>query len=202
MPDILSPIPSRAVFFDKDGVLNPDRGVHGFTAFTDFYPYVPAVIQRVRGLGYKTFIVTNQPIVGRGLITENQLCELFTELFHKISAACPDAVFDGYQYCPHHPHADIIEYRADCTCRKPHPGMITDLAHAHCVNTQNSFMIGDRSSDITAGRLAGCTTIQCLTGCENEPPIISSLSAKPMPADFTISDLNELPELLKSLTVQ
>lgn len=142
-----------AVFFDRDGVLNEDDG----------YAFEPSKIRWIRGAleavravnqaGYLAFVVTNQSGVARGLYQEHHVRELHAWMADQLAAV--GAHMDEFAYCPHHPEGTITAYRLACTCRKPQPGMINELAKRHSVDLQRSFMIGDKQSDLEAADAAG-----------------------------------------------
>jgi len=188
----------KAVFFDRDGVLNIDKDY--ITSPDEFvlYEEVGNIIEHCRNIGYKTVIVTNQPAVARGLISENNLTELHNKFKQMLLKKNPNAIIDKICYCPHHPDAELTEYRISCSCRKPKPGMIIDAAAELNIDLTKSYMIGDRISDIIAGKLAGCATIQCKTGKHTEKMIKTDLDIKEsIIPDYVIEDLSELKELIK-----
>jgi len=147
-------LPARpAVFLDRDGVLIVD----------DHYPHDPAKVQWIPGAwqavrrlneaGYFVFVVTNQAGVGRGYYTEATVRHLHRWMAAEMAQA--GAHIDAFEYCPHHPEADVAAYRRSCHRRKPGPGMILDLMAHWPVEHAGSFMIGDRSTDVAAAAAAG-----------------------------------------------
>ena len=189
---------NKAIFFDRDGVLNLDNDF--ITDINDvvLYEKTPDVIAYCRNLGFKTFIITNQAAVARGMMPEDKLLQINEEYKALLKEQNPDAIIDKIYYCPHHPNANVEEYRVKCECRKPHPGMILAASKEFNINLSKSYMIGDRMSDITAGSLAGCKTIHCLTGKHTEKPIISDLKTdETLKPDFLINNISELREIIK-----
>lgn len=188
---------NKAVFFDKDGVLNTDKGITDDPDFTDLYPQIGDIIAGLRKRGYKIFVVTNQPVVARGIIDEKELAMGLEQFKNTVRNQNADAVIDKIYYCPHHPNADLEEYRTICECRKPKPGMLIEASKEYDVDLKTSFMIGDRISDIIAGHLAGCTTLLFLSGRHTEKPIESDLKpdGEIMP-DFIISDIKEVKNII------
>jgi D-glycero-D-manno-heptose 1,7-bisphosphate phosphatase len=142
----------RAVFLDRDGVINRVvwRGTTPASPRTvaEFVlePGVVDAVARLRADGYLIFVVTNQPDVRRGLLDPAVLEAIETEMRR---AFAPDAILT----CPH-------DDRDGCTCRKPKPGMLFALAANHHVDLAASWMIGDQDRDMQCGRAAGCGTIQ------------------------------------------
>jgi D-glycero-D-manno-heptose 1,7-bisphosphate phosphatase len=144
-----------AVFFDRDGVLNEDDG----------YAFEPSKIRWIKGAreavravnqaGYLAFVVTNQSGVARGFYGEHQVRALHEWMAGQLADA--GAHIDEFAYCPHHPEGTVAEYRQTCSCRKPQPGMITELAKRHSVDIRRSIMIGDKQSDLEAASAAGVT---------------------------------------------
>jgi D,D-heptose 1,7-bisphosphate phosphatase len=188
----------KAIFFDKDGVLNEDIGFSADITALKLYPETPDIIARFAGLGYKIFVITNQAIVAKGLETEAAL-KLFLEKFELfIKEKNPAALITKIYYCPHHPNATVKEYKADCTCRKPSPGMLLSAAKEFNIDLTSSFMVGDRLSDIIAGHLAGCKTVLIETGAHTAPVGETNFkfdaNIKP---DFTINKLSKLMEIIK-----
>ncbi|HEV3438195.1 MAG TPA: HAD-IIIA family hydrolase, partial [Gemmata sp.] len=76
-----------------------------------------------------------------------------------------EARVDGFYFCPHHPSAERAEYRCECECRKPKPGMLLQAARELGIDLAGSWMIGDRVSDLEAGSAVGCRTVLVQTGC-------------------------------------
>jgi len=146
----------RAVFLDRDGVINrkPPEGQY-VTRWEDFH-ILPGVIEGIALLnrsGFFVIVVTNQRCIAKGLITVAELEEMhkrMSEIF-----ARGGATIDGIYYCPH-------EMEPSCSCRKPAPGMLLDAAHSHSIELPASWMIGDSDIDMEAGRNAGCKTARLL----------------------------------------
>ncbi len=188
---------NKAVFLDKDGVVTVDKDNIESLTKMEFLPGIADAIAVFRKRGYMIFIVTNQPIVARGTITEDELVRYLDRIPPLLKKMNKDALIDKIYYCPHHPHADVKKYRTNCDCRKPKPGMLLQAAEKFNVDLKKSFMVGDRISDIIAGYLAGCRTIQCLTGKENVKMIETDLkipdNIKP---DFMVKEICELKDII------
>jgi D-glycero-D-manno-heptose 1,7-bisphosphate phosphatase len=141
----------RAVFLDRDGVLNEPLRRDGRSVSPrrpeDFrvVPGVDAALRRLRARGLLVFVVTNQPDVARGHLDPAHLAEMSAILRRSVAV-------DEIAVCPH----DDADH---CGCRKPKPGMVLALAHKWGVDLSGSFMIGDSWKDVEAGRRAGCRTI-------------------------------------------
>lgn len=141
----------RAVFLDRDGVINravvrdgtpyPPAG----TEDLEILPGVPEALGRLHEAGFRLVVVTNQPDVARG----TQRREVIDAMHASLAAALP---LDEFRVC-YHDDGD------NCACRKPKPGMLEDAAHDGGLELPASFMVGDRWRDVEAGRRAGCRTI-------------------------------------------
>ena len=144
-------VSDRAVFLDRDGVLNVapvvNRRPGSPRHVSEFRiaPGAPAALGRLRAAGFKLIVVTNQPEVARGVLARAALDAMHDVLHQELP-------IDEIRVCFHD--------KADrCACRKPEPGMIVDAARALDVELTKSFMIGDRWRDVEAGRRAGCRTV-------------------------------------------
>lgn len=141
-----------AVFLDRDGVMVED--VHYLSSPMQLR-ILPGVVQALRALQERYFVVvvTNQSGIARGLLTENDLLTIHSELFRRLSAE--GAIVDALYYCPHLPEGSITEYRLECDCRKPKPGMLLRAQHEWGIDLDRSFIVGDAPRDIQAGHRVG-----------------------------------------------
>jgi D-glycero-D-manno-heptose 1,7-bisphosphate phosphatase len=144
-------VTSPAVFLDRDGVLVIPEFRHGRSFAPKrledlkFYPDAASALKRLRAAGYRLVVVTNQPDVGNGSIAR----EVVNEMHARLRATMP---VDAIMACFH-------SQSEDCTCRKPRPGMLIDAAKEFQIDLTTSYMVGDRASDVEAGRAAGCRTV-------------------------------------------
>ncbi len=144
---------NKAVFFDRDGVLNHDLGyIH---KFEDFFWIEGAkkAIALCKEKNYKVFVVTNQSGVARALYKAEDVEILHKKVQEELEKA--GTSIDEYAFCPHHPEGIVEEYSKVCSCRKPEPGMILHLAKKHDIDLSQSFIIGDKKRDVDAGINAG-----------------------------------------------
>jgi D-glycero-D-manno-heptose 1,7-bisphosphate phosphatase len=137
---------SRAVFFDRDGVLNVPimrnetaASPRTFGEF-EFVEDAHSAVEQLRDHGFKIVVVTNQPDVGRGLMDQHELDKMTDELFRRLHV-------DAVEVCGHSGHEN-------CRCRKPKPGMILDAAHRLDIDPRKSWTVGDRWVDLVAGLAA------------------------------------------------
>jgi len=142
-----------AAFIDRDGVLNEERAfVHRREDFA-LLPGVVAALRLLKAAGYLLVVVTNQSGIARGIYSEADYLALAEHMGAELAAA--GVPLDAVEYCPHLPDAPVERYRLDCDCRKPKPGMLRRAARALDIDAGASFLVGDRLSDIEAGRAAG-----------------------------------------------
>lgn len=138
-----------AVFLDRDGVINEDRGyVHRIEDFF-FLPGAISGMQLFQKMGYKIVIITNQAGIAKGIYTENDFEKLNNYMIETLSKN--NIKISGVYYCPHHPNGIINQWISHCNCRKPNPGMIIRAAKDLNLQLQNSILLGDNCSDINAG---------------------------------------------------
>jgi D-glycero-D-manno-heptose 1,7-bisphosphate phosphatase len=163
---------NRAIFLDRDGVIVVDAHLITRAEQISLIPGVPGALNKLNRAGFLLIVVSNQPVVARGLLSEEGVVALNDEIDRRIVKSGGRA-FDGFYFCPHHPNATLPQYRQACACRKPRPGLIVQAAKDHMIDLSMSFMVGDRVSDIIAGQRAGCRTILVHSGQHAEAPIES-----------------------------
>lgn len=151
---------NKAVFLDRDGVINKEKGYITDFKQLEIFPYAKKAIQIIKKLGFLTIVVTNQSAVARGLVTEAHLKKMNDYLQENLSL---DAVY----YCPHLPPGNSIEdksYIQNCNCRKPSVGMVRTAVDELAINLEKSYMVGDRASDIIMGQTIGLKTVLLNSG--------------------------------------
>jgi D-glycero-D-manno-heptose 1,7-bisphosphate phosphatase len=147
-----------AVFFDRDGTLMEEVHYCGDPARVRVYAGVSDGLKRLKAAGFRTFIVSNQSGIGRGLISEAQYLAVQAELLAQIGEGPTGRVWiDASYFCPDAPGASS-------TRRKPEPGMLLDAAAEFDIDLARSYMIGDKAVDVECGRRAGVKTILVRTG--------------------------------------
>ena len=143
----------RAVFLDRDGVINVDRHyLHRIEDF-EFIAGVPQALQRLQQAEWKLVVVTNQSGIARGLYTEDDYQRLTRHMQALLAEA--GVRLDAVLHCPHLPDAKVPAYRVACACRKPEPGMLLRAALQLNLDLARSVIVGDKGSDLQAGRSAG-----------------------------------------------
>ena len=138
-------IRNKALFLDRDGVINVDTGYLHKSEDCVFIDGLTGLLQTAKGLGYLNIVVTNQAGIGRGYYSENEF-----HAFMDWMNACLGNLVDDYFFCPFHPEHGIGSYRCDSWDRKPNPGMFEKAIKKHNISPLRSMMIGDNLSDIEA----------------------------------------------------
>jgi D-glycero-D-manno-heptose 1,7-bisphosphate phosphatase len=160
--DMKSLVP--ALFLDRDGVIHREIGYLSKPEQIEFLPGIFDLCRSAQSRGYCILVITNQSGIARGLYSEDD----FHALMHWLSDSfAQEAIrLDGYYFCPHHPEVGVGEYRKDCEDRKPNPGMILRAAREHGIDLENSILVGDRYSDLSAGAAAGVGRLVLIAGTE------------------------------------
>ncbi len=145
---------NRAVFLDRDGILNVDRGYTFQIADLVVPEGVPQALGRLKSKGFKLVVITNQSGIARGKFSMAEV-EAFHSALQKEIQRLGGPVLDLFKTCPHHPEGHVAPYNVDCACRKPAIGLISDACSALDIDSKRSFMIGDKWTDILCGHRAG-----------------------------------------------
>lgn len=189
---------NRAVFLDRDGVINKEVNLLSDIKQLEILPNSEKAIKLLNNLGFYVIVVANQPQVARGMITEKDVKKINESLKKQLKQG--RARIDAMYYCPHHPethHPDIkpecMKYRIECECRKPKIGMLKKAEKRFNLNLNASFLIGDQTRDILAGKNAGCKTILVKTGRGGKDKKFN------VNADFIVDDLLEAAKLVEKI---
>jgi len=145
---------TSAVFLDRDGVINVDQGYVSTWEQFEFLPGVPEALRELQDAGYLLVVVSNQSGIGRGYYNEADVESLNQTIAQHLDSTVGVTV-SGFYHCPHHPTEAEGEFRRQCDCRKPAPGMIRQAVLDHGIDVKTSLLVGDKDSDIEAGRAAG-----------------------------------------------
>lgn len=172
----------RCIFLDRDGVLN-DVVMRGGKSFPPqsveeyrFLPGVPEAIRTLKEAGFLIVVATNQPDVGKGIQSRAVVEAMHQIIFDQLKV-------DDIRCCYH-------TVQDNCTCRKPKPGMLFNAAHQWSIDLSRSYMIGDRWSDVEAGKSAGCKTFMIGPGYAGEQYI---------QADWNVASLLEASTIILKL---
>lgn len=142
---------NKALFVDRDGVINVEKNyVHTIEEF-EFIPEIFSILKKYQDEGFLIIVVSNQAGVARNYYTEKEVDNVNHWMVDKLKEK-GIAIREVY-YCPHHP-----DFTGDCECRKPKPGMILKALEKYNIDPEKSVLIGDKESDIQAGRNAGIGT--------------------------------------------
>jgi len=152
----------KAVFMDRDGTINRDVGYPNAFRLIEIFSYSYEAVRKINESGLLAVVVTNQSGIGRGLIAEENLQDIHQKM--KTAFAEHDAHFDGIYYCPHYLNSKIPEYRKNCSCRKPFPGMGRQAAKDLNIDPSLSYMIGDKVEDVQFGLNIKAKPILLLSG--------------------------------------
>ena len=156
----------RAVFIDRDGTMNEERGFIRRAEDLVVFPGVGAALKRLNDAEYRTVLVTNQPVLARGEATEADLRRIHGRLDAEV--ARDKAFFDAKYICPHHPDSgfagEVKALKIKCDCRKPAPGLILRAADQMNIDLAQSWFVGDSTADFGAARQAGVRSIGVRTG--------------------------------------
>ena len=178
---------TSAVFLDRDGVINVDHGYVSSWEQFEFLPGAPEALRALQDAGYLLIIVSNQSGIGRGYYSEGDL-ETLNQAIAEHLGGTLGVTFSGFYHCPHHPTEAAGEFRQQCDCRKPAPGMIQQAVFDHGIDVKTSLLVGDKDSDIEAGRAAGVARLF---------KVVDSLLSGASESDIQfVTALSEVPSLL------
>lgn len=153
---------TKALFLDRDGVINKDIGYAYLPEQIEFMPGIFELCRRAQDLNYRIIIVTNQSGIARGYYSEAD----FQALNQWMQARFAEQSINihAIYHCPHHP-----DFSGDCQCRKPKPGMILQAIEQFGIQAERSVMIGDNLSDMLAASSAGINSRLLLKDASTEP---------------------------------
>lgn len=185
----------KAVFLDRDGTIIKDKDFLSDPAGIEFLEGAQEALSALQKAGFKLVLISNQSGVARGYFTEEAVQDVHRRL--KALLTFSGVRLDGVYYCPHLPDAAVEKYRLDCDCRKPKTGMIRRAVEELGVDPARSFFVGDKESDVEAGRAAGCRTVLVLTGKGLNTGGAISLENRP---DFIAENIGEAADwILKQI---
>lgn len=176
----------KTVFLDRDGVLTMEKGYIATKSELMIFPYSRECVAVIHEKGYLAIVITNQSGIARGCFTEKEIREMNKYLIQQTEV---DAVY----YCPHYEKGIVSKYAIKCDCRKPKTGMVRQACIDFSIgedSIKDSYMVGDRASDIRLGQTVGLTTVLLESGYGT-----AGLEER-VNADFVCKDLREFVEIL------
>ncbi|MCK9604276.1 MAG: HAD family hydrolase [Candidatus Omnitrophica bacterium] len=150
----------RAIFLDRDGVINTYPGDKNYVTAPERFRFLPnskKAIARLHKNKFKIFVISNQAGVGKGIFSQEALDSITKRMLAAIKIS--GGKIDGVYYCIHRP-------QENCPCRKPKTGLIDKVKNKYPINLKNSYFIGDTIPDVYTARAAGCKSILVLSGKE------------------------------------
>ena len=142
----------RAIFLDRDGVINKKRDdyVKSINEL-EIFPFVASAIKKLNSANFKVIVITNQSAINRNIITHKKVEQIHLTIQNYLKKN--QSFIDAFYYCPHRPDEN-------CVCRKPKPGLLIKAIQDFKINPKESWMIGDSNSDLESGRLVGCNVMK------------------------------------------
>ncbi|MGN0909511.1 MAG: D-glycero-alpha-D-manno-heptose-1,7-bisphosphate 7-phosphatase [Succinivibrio sp.] len=168
---------ARAVFLDRDGVINRDTGYVGPIEDFEILPGVPEALAAIRRQGFLLVLCTNQSGIARGRYQMSDF--LRTTAWMQQLLALHGAALDAVYCCPHHPRAEVARYRVDCGCRKPKGGMFKKACADLAIDPALSWAVGDRARDLEGAREAGVRQFALIAPQEGESELAPGVPCYP-----------------------
>jgi len=192
----------RAVFLDRDGtinsmVYNSEFGLVDSPANPDEFELLPGsgqAIRLIQQMGFLSLVVSNQPGIAKGKLTE-KILEATTQRMHHL-LALDDVELDAVYYCLHHPQAVLDEYRVECSCRKPKCGLLMNASEELNIDLSRSYFVGDGITDILAGQEAGVATILL---CKPKPYLMDELINQGARPNYSAESLLEAARIIQQI---
>jgi len=155
-----------AIFLDRDGTLNVEKGHLRAAKDLELFPGVAPALRSLRQSGFRLIVLTNQPVLARGETTEAELAAIHRRLEWELGK--DGAYLDAIYVCPHHPDGGFPgerkELKVHCDCRKPGTGLLEQACQDLRIDVSNSWMVGDQTRDIEMARRAGLRSVLVQTG--------------------------------------
>lgn len=180
------------VLLDRDGVISRQTAFVNEPDDLKLIDGAAEAIARLNQAGWPVAIITNQGGIGMGYLTEEMLHTIHDKLKQLLAAV--DGYIDAIYYCPHMANAKLAAYKIDCRCRKPGIGMLEQARDDLGIDLAKSVVVGDSTTDISAGIRAGCSTILVETGFGGQD---GKTVANP---DATVADISAAVTLILSTT--
>ncbi len=194
---------NRAVFVDRDGVLNDlvydeteGRSSSPVSARElRVFPFVAESVKRLKDMGFLVIVISNQPGVAKRQFTRAELRRMSAKIGEEL--ATRGTSLDGEYFCLHSPDGLVKELRVSCDCRKPKPGLLLKAAKERDIDLSGSYFVGDGLIDVEAGKKAGCGTILVGHVTTFLSKMMEERGATP---DHMVHTLKDVPELLARLS--
>ena len=183
----------KAVFLDRDGVINKNPKPHHYVKKWNEFEFLPNVAEAIRRLNkeFLVIVISNQGGIAKRRMSVEDVEDIHKQMRETLQRE--GARIDAVYYCPHHPEGTLEEYRRDCPCRKPNTGLIKKAVKDFSIDLGKSFLVGDSTSDILAGRKAGLQVILVETGLRGSDGIYD------VEPDFKTPDLLSAAEKIMAL---
>jgi D,D-heptose 1,7-bisphosphate phosphatase len=157
---------------DRDGTINRLRGFIARPEEFELLEGAAEAIRKINLAGYLAIVITNQPVIARGEASLEDLELIHNKMEAELGRA--GAFVDDIFFCPHHPGrgypGERPEYKIDCSCRKPKPGLILEAAKKYNIDLSRSYMAGDDVKDVEAAKAAGCKPVYLGGDPDNKLP--------------------------------
>ncbi len=177
----------RAVFLDRDGTINVEVGYLSRPEDFALIEGSAPAIRRLNDAGFLVVVVSNQSGVARGYFGEDDVKRVNEEMARQLERF--GARLDAVYYCPHYPDAAVQEYRRECDCRKPGPGMIRRAEAELGIDVKVSYVVGDHRGDIVLAKNVGARSIMVVTGHGADE--LEKLRLEGVEPDLVVKDLAE-----------
>lgn len=162
----------KCIFLDRDGTINKFNDLITDPQQMELLEGAAQAVKTINNLGYLAIVITNQPVIARGDVDFETLDTIHKKMETLLGKE--GAYIDDLFYCPHHPdkgfEGERAEFKIDCDCRKPKPGMILQAAQKYNIDLSASFMVGDDLRDVNAGLNAGCMPVFLTNNKKNDIP--------------------------------
>ncbi|MDD5139088.1 MAG: HAD-IIIA family hydrolase [Verrucomicrobiales bacterium] len=184
--------PQRAVFLDRDGTLIPDMDCLRNADELELLPGVAGAIHELNLQGWRTVVITNQPVIAKGFCDEAELQKIHNKLESLLGRE--HAFIDRIYFCPHHPEkgfpGERPELKTECDCRKPKTGMIQKAVAELNIDLKQSWLVGDTTTDLQTAKNAGLKSILVRTGSAGRDGKFDA------PPDFVCNDLRQAAQII------
>jgi D-glycero-D-manno-heptose 1,7-bisphosphate phosphatase len=191
-PAVPDPKYRSAVFLDRDGTINVDSDYPHDVRNLELIPHALGGLQTLARLPVHVIVFSNQAGIALGLFTRDEMSRFNSELRRRVEKA--GGRIDAFYYCPHREAKDLTPGEIPCPCSKPGAGMLFEAAQDFGLDLRSSVVIGDKRSDVMAGKTAGCLTILLETGKTGKEEMAPRVAP-----DFVAADLSQAAVRLREV---